>query len=409
MYGLFAANRLAITDLRLHSVETDTFRRNVLRENRELDYDQPVEIPKAVLDEWRQWRSDLPNWNGKPVTASPPDYVIHTDASGEFGWGYYVIQGPPNMKNTWSQGRWSAAELKLHNNLLECLAAEYSIRAIIDTYDLHDCTLGVGIDNTTALSYFSKQAGRHYYLLEPVIRTYEYTMSRNVLLTCFFVETKDNRADLPSREFRDPNDWMLHPEEFQRICSVFGKPELDAFASYQNKQLPVFVSRFPQPHALYCDFLRPDKPWSDFGTIYANPPFCLFERILKRLRYDSPGLLLLVTPWWPSQPFLSALLRYLVDWPLLLPRRPDLYLQPPTINFKTAFATQPNWQTICLPLSGSYSKREEFRRKSQNSSNNVVLQALLTRKRTNGVDGQCLQELKKFAVSISTAVRASSL
>jgi hypothetical protein len=52
-------------------------------------------------------------------------------------------------------------------------------------------------------------------------------------------------ADRLSRLY-DRNDYRLNPVLFQRLCSEFGTPEVDAFASRLNAQLPQFWSARPE-------------------------------------------------------------------------------------------------------------------------------------------------------------------
>jgi hypothetical protein len=118
--------------------------------------------------------------------------------------------------------------LKLHNNLLEVLAAENSIRSFVTANNLWHCTIAVGIDNKTALSYFKKQAGKFQKFLDPVLRVHEFVASRRIHLKFFFVPTAENIADLPSRVFKDISDWKLCPLVFNEICQRFGTPEIDA-------------------------------------------------------------------------------------------------------------------------------------------------------------------------------------
>jgi hypothetical protein len=93
IYGLFAANRLAIKNIRVHASVTDMFYRSLLSGNSEPDYDQEVKVPETVLDEWNIWETSLNLWNWKPVCDPDPDLILHIDASGSKGWGFRVKTG----------------------------------------------------------------------------------------------------------------------------------------------------------------------------------------------------------------------------------------------------------------------------------------------------------------------------
>ena len=44
-----------------------------------------------------------------------------------------------------------------------------------------------------------------------------------------------------------PTEWSLFPKVFEVICSVFGRPHLDLFATRANTNLPLYVSPVPDP------------------------------------------------------------------------------------------------------------------------------------------------------------------
>ena len=44
-----------------------------------------------------------------------------------------------------------------------------------------------------------------------------------------------------------PTEWSLLPRVFEGICSIFGNPHLDLFATRANTKLPLYVSPVPDP------------------------------------------------------------------------------------------------------------------------------------------------------------------
>ena len=66
-------------------------------------------------------------------------------------------------------------------------------------------------------------------------------------------------------------------------------------------------------------------------SIYIFPPFPLLNKVIQKLRTVKTGEVILIAPWWPSQPWFSHLLRLSVDHPLSVPQRPvvttGLYLE----------------------------------------------------------------------------------
>lgn len=96
-------------------------------------------------------------------------------------------------------------------------------------------------------------------------------------------------ADPASREFNTQTEWMLRKEVFQDIIRHFYVPEVDLFASLLNHQLPLYVSRQPDPGATAVDALQLD--WSQWMS-FIHPPMVLLPRILQKVRNDKATALL---------------------------------------------------------------------------------------------------------------------
>ena len=121
-----------------------------------------------------------------------------------------------------------------------------------------------------------------------------------------------------------PTEWSLHPEIVKRIFRFWGTPEVDMFATLSNSHLPRFMSPVPEPRALAVDALSQD--WQG-RSMYMFPPFPLLSKVVQKLRSTQVAEVILVAPWWPSQPWFPHLLRLCVEHPLFLPYRQDLLSQ----------------------------------------------------------------------------------
>lgn len=111
-------------------------------------------------------------------------------------------------------------------------------------------------------------------------------------------------ADYKSRNFNDDIEWEVTDKIFAKICGVFGRPDVDLFASRVNHKLPCFVSWTPEPGCWKHDAFT--IPWTD-QFFYLFPPFSLVGQVLQRMvRYGTHGVLLV--PDWPGQPWYSRLL-----------------------------------------------------------------------------------------------------
>ena len=106
-------------------------------------------------------------------------------------------------------------------------------------------------------------------------------------------------ADSLSRHFEDGIEWELNRDLFEKICAVFGVPQIDLFASRVNHQTRAYASWKPDPHASYVDAFS--VSWSQFTNSYMFPPFCLVGRC--------------IVPLWTTQTWFTNLLSLLVDVP----------------------------------------------------------------------------------------------
>ena len=96
------------------------------------------------------WVSSLPT-TCRVINSSLPTCVITTDASGT-GWG-------ASMGEVTTQGLWSLEERRLHINVLELLAVQFSLSALLPS--VHDQHVRVESDDTPFISYINSMGGCH--------------------------------------------------------------------------------------------------------------------------------------------------------------------------------------------------------------------------------------------------------
>ena len=139
-------------------------------------------------------------------------------------------------------------------------------------------------------------------------------------------------ADQASRIFNDCTEWMISPHLLREALSLLAvNPSIDLFASRLNKQFPIFCSWKPDPDAWKIHAFS--FPWIQKG-LYAFPPFCLVGKVLAKVIQDKSQNLVLVTSWWPSQPWSPLLKSLAITQPrflketkrtLVLPHSQDLH------------------------------------------------------------------------------------
>ncbi len=146
-------------------------------------------------------------------------------------------------------------------------------------------------------------------------------------------------ADMLSRSNVPSEEWMLHPQVVQKIWKIFGKAEVDLFASKDNSHCPTYYSK--DRDALAHD-------WPNL-LLYAFPPIALLPQVVRRIR-EQGHKVLLVAPLWRNQPWLSELTQLLTAAPWPVPLRRDLLSQ----ANGTIWHPRPElWALYIWPLNGS--------------------------------------------------------
>ncbi len=110
-------------------------------------------------------------------------------------------------------------------------------------------------------------------------------------------------------------EWTLHPLTVQKIWEVFGRAQVDLFASKGNSHCPIYFTR--STDALAHEW--PSLP------LYAFPPIALLPQVHSRVR-EQQHKLLLIAPLWRNQPWVSELFQLLeaAPWPIPLRRSSSL-------------------------------------------------------------------------------------
>ena len=238
-----------------------------------------VSLNSQALAELQWWTSsEISQNNGVALHPPPIEMTIETDASTK-GWGA-VCRG------TRTGGRWSISEAKHHINYLELKAAYLAIQAFVKEEARAPRHLKLLIDNTTAVAYINKKGGtRSPQLATLAAELWTYCSSRQIWVTAKHLPgLMNSEADHASRNFNTHTEWKLNPEIFQRITTRYYTPEVDLFASRLNHQLPLYVTRYPDPGAIATDAFLQD--WS-LWTVFIHPPIVLIPRILLQMKHDK--------------------------------------------------------------------------------------------------------------------------
>ena len=259
-------------------------------------FDALMSLSAGSLEDLNWWVFHLPSAS-KNIYHSPPNLILHTDASG-IGWGATLSNGST------THGIWSQAEASRHINYLELQAVYLALSSLLNNEtNVH---VRVMCDNVTAVTYINEMGGCKSEQCNSVAKLiWNWAIARRIWVSAAHVAGSANiNADHLSRNVNLNLEWMLSTATFQAIVNMFGQPDIDLFASGLNAQLETYVSWKPDPKAKYIDAFS--IVWS--GFFYAFPPFCLASRCVQKIIQDkATGIL--VIPLWPTQPFFSVVLR----------------------------------------------------------------------------------------------------
>ncbi|XP_052680299.1 uncharacterized protein LOC128161099 [Crassostrea angulata] len=246
---------------------------------------------------------------GTSILSFRADLTLWTDAS-TYGWGAHLED-----RNV--SGKWMVIEQSSHINLLELSAVENALHHFRDNVKHRQVLLRT--DNSTVVSYINRQGGtKSAALCVMTWRILHWCHLLGIQLKAAHIPGKKNViADQLSRGRQIPKmtEWSLNQEIVRQIFRVFPTPNIDLFATRENRKLAVFCSPFPDPLAWECDALAVD--WTGMFA-YAFPPPILIPKVLRKVEQES-CVLLLIAPFSPRQSWFPDLLHLLVDIPRELP------------------------------------------------------------------------------------------
>ena len=171
----------------------------------------------------------------------------------------------------------------------------------------------IDTDNTTVVAYTNKQEGTH---------------SRALLRGSVPMATNSRHSHLgqthsglskhysrPQGGPKGPECVLAKPAHNNRVESPprnsdpdlrdVGTPTVDMFATVHNTHLPQFMSPISEPRALAIDTLSQDWQWR---LMFMFPLFPMLSKVIQKLRTTQKGKVILIAPWWPSQPCLASVL-----------------------------------------------------------------------------------------------------
>ena len=279
------------------------------------NFDSSMSLSSIAISDIHWWLENATKCKRK-INQVAIDMTLSTDAS-KLGWGASALDQVTG-------GRWSPAESGQHINVLELKAVLRGLQSLCKAKQ--DCHIKILSDNTTTVSYLKNMGGTHSLACNEIARkVWLWCISRKIYLTAAHIPGKTNiQADQASRLFNDRTEWQLDKSVFKKLLAIFGKPEVDMFASRLNHQLPLYVAWIPDPEAMAVDAFT--QNWTEH-YIYIFPSFSVIPQVLQKIEQDQAQAIM-VAPLWPTQSWLPKLTKLLIQEPVLLPQEPQLLTLP---------------------------------------------------------------------------------
>ncbi|XP_073412144.1 uncharacterized protein [Dendrobates tinctorius] len=295
-----------------------TLQHQILQEERRHGghLESKITLTQVVLTSLEWWLDDDHLSSGVPWVIVPSG-ILTTDASPQ-GWGAH-------MGNSFCQGRWNREEREYSSNLKELTAVYYALHHFLP--QLQQKHVRILSDNTTTVAYINRQGGtRSETLMSSAARILSLAESNLLSLSALHIRGEDNQeADFLSRHTLRQGEWCLNRQIFQNIVALWGHPQVDLFATRENRQTKTFASLSPADHPDILDALQ--ASWK-FKLAYAFPPLILLPQVIRKIR-EEKARVILIAPFWPKRPWFSWLRIMSVKDPWVLPSNPNLLSQGP--------------------------------------------------------------------------------
>ena len=302
------------------------------------DWQGSMSFSSASLSDLQWWLRNV-IWREKALRIIPPESRLETDAS-DLGWGGVLFL--PDGSRFSCNGRWSSKEKCLSINVRELLAIWFSLLTLREKIKCLD--IKILCDNVTAVANVRKMGSVKSKEANRVAKAiWSFCEERCSFIWISHLPGVENcEADLASRFFTDDTEWALNPKFFKIACAKWGCPDIDLFASRNNKLLENYCSWVPDPFAKFVDAFSVN--WGQFGFIYVFPPYRLMGRVLNKIQQEGVKALV-VAPAWFGQPWASVLNSMKKEQMFVKSRKDNIFiLRKGTMS---ASMKLPLWLTLC--------------------------------------------------------------
>ena len=150
----------------------------------------------------------------------------------------------------------------------------------------------VRTDNKTAAAYINRQGGVRSARLLALARSLLLWSHANLCsIRAVYIPGILNRAaDLMSRGGPSQSEWRLNPTLIQTLWDMFGRAEVDLFASRENAQCALWFSMSARDAPPLGVDAFSHHPWPK-TLLYTFPPVPLIPRLLARIQEEGSAVM----------------------------------------------------------------------------------------------------------------------
>jgi len=204
---------------------------------------------KAVGESLRFWSKENNILRGRCFLEPSTTHLVTTDAS-QFAYGGW-------FKHLTFTGNWDTKWYPLHINLKEMQTVYLALQNFQNF--LTSGHVLIQSDNATVVAYLCRQGGMKSHSLDILARkVVRWCRGRDLTLSAVHIAGADNcladRLSRPGRPVKrdlfKSTEWALSQEIANQIFQRWGTPTVDLFATRENRKVPAFYSRAPDPLAL---------------------------------------------------------------------------------------------------------------------------------------------------------------
>ena len=218
------------------------------------DFEGLISLCPESIGDLNWWVESLPSAY-RSIDHGVPNFTLTSHASLR-GWG--AASGISCTHSLWSE-----AGITYHINVLELLEVELGLRSLLP--DCQGQHIRVVSDNTTTVSYINGMGGKSLPCDSITGNIWSWAIDRGNWLSAAHIPGASNvSAEDLSRNFKAGTEWALSNDVFVRLCSLFGVPDIDLFASRLNHKVPKYASWKPGPIASFVDAFTLN--WSEFSN-----------------------------------------------------------------------------------------------------------------------------------------------